>query len=197
MQHRRRVSADISSDDLVAAAEPLSETARFLHGIQGPGQQKYVHALHAPLSRACRNLTASTGIDVLVDLGRFTPESGEWLATSDLNLVVTRTSLTDLAATQSAATAIEAISRAPVQVVTIGQKEPYSAREVSEVLELPVLSVLNRDERIAAQFSLGSAAPNKVKGKELNSSALMDSVHRCVGELMSLAATSTERTTHV
>jgi hypothetical protein len=100
--------------------------------------------------------------DVLIDAGRlgsqWYPES--LLSLSDLVLLVTRSDLPSLAAAkQWANQALETRDLHPEYppwaVLLIGEGKPYSSREVSSVLGLPVVCQISLDSRGAEVYSHG------------------------------------------
>src|SRR3546814_20132509 len=90
----------------------------------------------------------ATGQDAIVDCGRLGlvgwPEPV--LAESDLSLMLCRTHLPAIAATRSWAEAVQRGHPAWANpgVMLVGEGQPYSAKEVSNVLGLPVPSEIGR-----------------------------------------------------
>jgi hypothetical protein len=106
------------------------------------------------------------GQDVIVDAGRLglagAPEP--LLFASDLCLLVTRTDLVALSGARSWAQTLrggfEQRGAGPsLALLTVGEGRPYRAREVSKVLQLPILASLAWDGDAAAVFSHGGTAP--------------------------------------
>ena len=106
---------------------------------------------------ALRDLEA-TGQDVLVDAGRLglVGSPAPLLYGADLTLLLTRSTLPAVIAATSWAETLRAQTEAPatrVGVVVIGEGHPYSAREVSDALGLPLVGTLPWDRRSAAVLS--------------------------------------------
>ncbi len=131
--------------------------ATFLPGSRSHAQAGSLLALWPDLLEALRDLEV-TGQDVLVDAGRLGLEGcpRPLLSGADLTLLLTRSTLPALiAATSWADTLREESSASPtrVGVVVIGEGQPYSAREVSDALGLPMIAGLAWDRRSAAVLS--------------------------------------------
>ncbi|MFD4323631.1 hypothetical protein ACFWQC_03290 [Nocardioides sp. NPDC058538] len=106
-----------------------------------------------------------TGQDVLIDAGRLglfgSPEP--LLAAADITLLVIRTDLPAISAARSRA---ETVSRPGVGwrrcgLVLVGEGKPYTAREVSRVLGIPVVAELVDDPVAAAVFHRGTPRPKR------------------------------------
>mgnify|MGYP001179600499 FL=1 len=129
------------------------------------GQARSLESLWEPLAAVFKGLDA-LGQDVIVDAGRLglagAPEP--LLFASDLCLLVTRTDLVALSGARSWAQTLrggfEQRGAGPsLALLTVGEGRPYRAREVSKVLQLPILASLAWDEDAAAVFSHGGTAP--------------------------------------
>jgi len=132
-----------------------------------PGPRSHAQAYSAlelwePLAWVWRALESSE-TDVLIDAGRLGMESfaHHLLQTADLVVLVTRTDLPSLAAARQWAERAAADrdlrpESAPWTVVAVGDGRPYSVREVSSVLGLPVVASLGVDPRGAAVYSVGA-----------------------------------------
>ena len=106
---------------------------------------------------ALRDLEA-TGQDVLVDAGRLglVGSPAPLLYGADLTLLLTRSTLPAVIAATSWAETLRDQTEATatrVGVVVIGEGHPYSAREVSDALGLPLVGTLPWDRRSAAVLS--------------------------------------------
>ena len=130
-------------------------------GTRSHEQARSLVSLWEPLAAVLRSLEA-TGQDVLVDAGRLglfgSPDPV--LAGADLALLVTRTDLVSLAGARSwAQTLRDRFERAgaasSLGVLLVGQGEPFRAREVAKVLQLPVVATLAWDPASAAVLSAG------------------------------------------
>lgn len=139
---------------------------RLLSGPRSHVQSRGLRALWAPLTATLRGLE-STGQDVIVDAGRLGLDGSPkpLITGSDMTLLVTRTDLVSLSAARSWAQSLKAdmesvgASRS-LGLLLVGEGEPYSAREVSKVLGLPVVATIAWNEDEARVFSRG-AVPSK------------------------------------
>jgi hypothetical protein len=134
-------------------------------GTTAHGQARSLESLWEPLATVLKSLD-TLGQDVIVDAGRLglagAPEP--LLFASDLCLLVTRTDLVALSGARSWAQTLrggfEQRGAGPsLALLTVGEGRPYRAREVSKVLQLPILASLAWDEEPAAVFSHGGTAP--------------------------------------
>lgn len=139
--------------------------ARFVPGARSHEQARTLLGLWEPLTVALRSLD-ETGQDVIVDAGRLglfgSPE--KLLEGADLALLVTRTDLVSLAGARSwAETLRERFARAggsaSLGVLLVGEGAPFRAREVSRVLQMPVVTTLAWDPGSAAVLSHGAQPP--------------------------------------
>ena len=124
------------------------------------GQARSLTSLWEPLTQALRALDA-LGQDVIVDAGRLglvgSPEP--LIHGADLTLLTTRCDLVALSGSRSWAQTLrnqfdEQGAPAALGVLVVGEGRPYRAREVSKVLQLPILASLAWDEDAAAVFSV-------------------------------------------
>ncbi|WP_211254709.1 hypothetical protein [Knoellia aerolata] len=134
-------------------------------GTTAHGQARSLESLWEPLAATLKSLDAM-GQDVIVDAGRLglvgAPEPLMYAA--DLCLLVTRTDLVALAGARSWAQSVregfeQQGGSSAVALLTVGAGRPYQAKEVSKVLELPVLASLAWDTDSATVFSHGGTAP--------------------------------------
>jgi hypothetical protein len=181
--------------DLLLARRNNRLAEQFPHSlIPVPGTQAYVlpgprsHAqarsaedLWEPLSLIWSTLGCE-GTDVLIDAGRLAMESypDVLLSLVDLVLLVTRSDLPSLAgAKQWTDLAHETRDLHPETppwgVLLVGSGNPYSSKEVLDVLGLPVVSTLTLDAKGAKVFSEGT----RVKGR----TRLSRSLTSCVTEI--------------
>jgi len=140
--------------------------------LPGPRSHAQAHSaleLWEPLSMIWKALGGS-GTDVLIDAGRLGMESYAevLLRHSDLVLLVTKADLPCLAAAkQWAEGALETHRLHPETpawaVVLVGSGHPYSSKEVSSVLDLPVLAQLPFDPKGASAYSHGSRRKRKTR----------------------------------
>lgn len=165
------LTASDLGDALADVACPVEGTAvSFVAGTRSHTQARAVRDLWAPLAEVLAGLEA-TGQDVIVDAGRLglhgSPEP--LLDAADLTLLVSRTTLPNLSALRSWA---DAYQRGPVDwhqcaVLLVGEGRPYSAREVAQVVNLPVLASLPDDPESAAVFSRGAQPPRRFETRPL------------------------------
>ncbi len=142
--------------------------ATLIPGTRAHGQARSLTGLWEPLARAFTSFD-DLGQDVIVDAGRLgldgSPEP--LLFAADLTLLVTRTDLVSLAGARSWAETLrggfeQQGNPAGLGLLTIGDARPYTAREVTDVLQVPVVASIAWDEPAAAVFSHGHDAPRKL-----------------------------------
>lgn len=138
---------------------------RWVPGTRSHEQARSLVPLWEPLATALRALDA-TGQDVIVDAGRLglfgSPEP--LLVSADLALLVTRTDMVSLSGARSwAETLRERFARAGASmalgVVLVGEGQPFRAREVESVLQVPVVTTVAWDPQSAAVLSNGAEPP--------------------------------------
>lgn len=156
-------------------------TARLLPGMAHPRTAPAADGLWQPLAAALRSLEQS-GTDVIVDLGRqgLTHSATPLMAEADMVLLLTRTNLPALSAAQAAAemiteTLVASSAVDHPDVLLVGEKQPFTAREAGQGLGVPVLSTLAWDPASAEVFSLGSPPPRR-----FDRSPLVRSLHATV-----------------
>jgi len=135
-------------------------TASVLPGPRSHAQARSALDLWEPLSMMWRALQAE--MDILVDAGRLGMESAPTplLSLADLVLLVTRSDLPSLAAAKQWAEQVAENRAAHPEspewtILLIGGGHPYTAREVEDVLGLPVISTLGLDAKGASVYSAG------------------------------------------
>lgn len=153
------------SDALADVARPIEGTmVSFVAGTRSHTQSSALRDLWAPLAEALGELEAM-GQDVIVDAGRLGLRSSPepLLDAADLALLVSRTALPNLSALRSWAEAFQrpALDWHQSAVLLIGEGQPYSARDVTEAVSLPVLASLPDDPESAAVFFRGAKPPNR------------------------------------
>lgn len=175
-------SAEVA-DLLPRTAQPIvdSSTAAFIAGTRAHTQAAALDGLWRPLTSALHELE-STGQDVIVDCGRLGlagwPEP--LLAEADLSLMLCRTHLPAISAARSWAEAAQRGHPAwsHPAVLLVGEGQPYSAKEVSGALALPVLNVLADDPESAAVLHRGESTPAR-----FDRSRLMRSLHAAISTI--------------
>ena len=158
MAHRDgRISEGLRSGLM---AIPNSQ-AMLLPGARSHAQAASLSELWAPLALEFRALEG-TGQDVIVDVGRLGMVSSPspLVEQADLALLVVRSDLPSLAAARQWAAAWssardEGTGAASVGAVLVGEGRPYTAGELSGVLQIPVVEKVTWDERTAQVFSAG------------------------------------------
>jgi len=136
-----------------------------LPGTRSHEQARSLLGLWEPLTGALKSLER-TGQDVLVDAGRLGlygwPEPLVYGA--DLTLLVTRTDLVSLSGARSWAETLRGRfertgARPSLGVLLVGEGEPYRAREVAKLLQVPVVASLAWDPVVAAVLAKGAEPP--------------------------------------
>ncbi|MCW2803241.1 MAG: hypothetical protein JWN06_1458 [Propionibacteriaceae bacterium] len=194
--HRdRRPLAEVVMDQTVELAEDPEHRRLLLPGFSKPGSARLFSAGWADLADAFARFDEA-GIDVIVDAGRIGPDGVPFPLLERCQAVgmVSRTSLRAVAATRvHAATLIEQCRLAATDVraglILVGEGEPYSGREISGLIDLPVLGTVAADPIHAACLSDGAPRPRKFDAsplvRTLRSAAahLSSSVDRSAGRV--------------
>lgn len=165
------LTASDVGDALADVAQPIAgTTVSFVPGTRSHTQAGALSDLWAPLVESLTALEA-TGQDVIVDAGRLglrgSPEPV--LDASDVALLVSRTNLPALSALRSWA---EVFHRPELDwhqsgLLLVGEGQPYGSREISTVVNLPVVCTLADDPRSAAVFSQGAVRPRRFESSPL------------------------------
>lgn len=150
---------------------------RLLPGLANAAQAPAVSGLWQPLSEHLRDLDAA-GLDVIVDLGRWGARNGpDPLAHHlDVMLLVTTSDLPGIAAARGwvpvLAAELDALGHGSdaLRAVVVGPGRPYSNREISAALGLPILADIAWDPRTAASLSHGQPAGRSAGRAPLNGS---------------------------
>lgn len=188
------LTASSIHDGLAEVAQRIEETTvSFVAGTRSHTQATALRDLWQPLAEELADLE-STGQDVIVDAGRLglvgSPEP--LLASADLTLLVTRTTLPALSAVRSWADSIQrgTFDWQQAGVVVVGDGEPYKASEVGRVLGLPVVATLPDEPAAAAVFSRGVQPPKRfetgslVRGLRAGIASIHSTVSRQRSELL-------------
>lgn len=140
---------------------------KLLPGVRSHVQARGLRALWGPLTATLRGLD-STGQDVVVDAGRLGLEGSPMplIKGADMTLLATRTDLVSLAAARSWAHSLKsemetAGASRSLGLLLVGETNPYSARQVSKVLDLPVVATVAFEPEQAKVFSRGAAPAKK------------------------------------
>lgn len=145
-------------DALRDVVRALAPDVDYVAGIRSHQQAGALRDLWEPLAVALAELD-SQGQDVIVDAGRLGMSGSPLplLERADLTLLLTRTNLPALSAARSW---VESV-RDPTTgwrhagLLLIGEGDPYTAREVTKVLGLPVVAALFDDATPAAVYHRG------------------------------------------
>lgn len=164
------------ADALAEVVRPINGSrASFVAGTRSHSQATGLAGLWEPLADALAELE-TTGQDVIVDAGRLglsgSPE--HLLATADLTLLLTRSTLPALAAARSWA---ESARRGALEwrhpaVALVGEGQPYRAGEVTKVLDLPVVVTVADDPESAAVYHRGAPPARRFETSPLTRSLL-------------------------
>ncbi|MPV35963.1 P-loop NTPase family protein [Georgenia subflava] len=153
-----------TSDALRDAVRPLTGDVSFVAGTRSHTQATGLNDLWGPLAEALADLE-KTGTDVLIDAGPLGfPGSPEPLLTLvDLTLIVTRTHLPAVVAARSWTEAMRMSSPTWQQpgLLLVGEGQPYTAKEVTKVLDLPVVASITDDPDSAAVYHRAETPPRK------------------------------------
>jgi hypothetical protein len=145
---------------------PGGGPVRLLAGVANSAQVGSVGALWEPLGAALRHLD-DLGMDVIVDAGRLGSSHGPaaLLRHADLVGVVLRADLPSInGAHGSVGMLREDLARSGLggqvlYTVLVGAGRPYTAREVTAVLDIPLLGDVAWDPRSAEVLSHGATPP--------------------------------------
>jgi hypothetical protein len=159
------------ADALHEVAGPIEGSqASFIAGTRSHSQAGGLRDLWEPLAEALSDLDA-TGQDVIVDAGRLglVGSPTPLLASADLTLLVTRTTLPALAAARSWIDTVRCGESDWQQagLLVIGEGQPYSASEVTKVLGLPVVASLADDPGSAAVYHRGATPLRRFESSRL------------------------------
>ncbi|MGH9248522.1 MAG: hypothetical protein ACRD0W_03255 [Acidimicrobiales bacterium] len=171
-------------DALRDVARPIEGTqVSYVAGTRSHTQATALRDLWAPLADPLAELE-STGQDVIVDAGRLglTGSPEPLLDAADLALLVTRTTLPALSALRSWADVAQrpTLDWHQAGVLLVGEGKPYGAREVSTVVNLPVVASIADDPESAAVFYRGATPPRKFE-----TGALTRSLHAAIAAIHS------------
>lgn len=181
------LSPEPVADALPSAVIPIDGTSvSFVAGTRSHAQAGALQDLWEPLAEAFAGLDEN-GQDVIVDVGRRglvgSPEL--LLNRADLSLLVARTNLPSLVAARSwtAGWRHDAQPMRHVGLLTVGEGQPYSSREVTDVLGLPVVASVHDDPVAAAVFHRG-AEP----GRAFESGGLVRSLRSAIAAIQHVIA---------
>lgn len=164
-----------------------------LPGLSDAAQAPSTTGLWGPLASLLASLERA-GTDVVVDAGRLGAAHAPipLLRHADLVLLVTGTGLPAVAAARARlgvlredieATATGGGEMSPLGLLLIGEGRPYTAREITGALGVPVVASLAWDPASAEVLSAG-AAP----GRRFDSSSLARTTRAAIGAIQELTA---------
>ncbi len=159
------------SEQTVLLDANASPSRRFLPGFTHPRSGVLFDPYWPRLAALFADL-ADQQTDVLVDWGRLDANGlpDALLATADAVLVVTRSGLPALAALRLAMPDLReslASRTAESWLLVVGGGRPYSAREIADHLQVPLLGDLPWDVSTAEVFSDGAEPPRKLAARPL------------------------------
>jgi len=167
-----RLRAQISQ---VILTLPNSQVS-LIPGPRSHTQPGALSGLWDPLLAALKDLS-STGQDTIIDLGRLGHEGSATpiVYGADLTLVVTGSDLVSLSGARSRVSALrdqfgELGSSQTLGLVVVGPGRPYSAKEIGDVLQLPVVATVPHEPKTAGAFSRGEQV------RKLSNTALVRSL---------------------
>ena len=186
----------LAGDSVADKASPADRW--LLPALSDAAQAPSTTALWGPLGSLLASLERA-GIDVLIDAGRLGAAYAPTplLRQADLVLLVLGTSLPAVAAVrarlsvlreQLAVTATTAVPVSGLGLLLVGEGRPYTAREISGSLGLPVVASLSWDPASAEVLAAG-AAP----GRRFESSPLVRSIRGAISASQELIVSRRDR----
>lgn len=167
---------------------------QILPGTRAHGQARSLVPLWEPLVDTLRALERNDQ-DVIVDAGRLglVGCAEPLIYGADLALLVARSSLPALSGARSWAETLRdefarTGSSGSLGVLLVGEGQPYGAREVSKVVQLPVTCSVAWDEPAAAVFSRGASAPRRFQ-----TSSLLRSLRATAAAIQSVVSSNRAR----
>ena len=159
---------ELTAQSLIDQSIKLADDRYFIPGFNNPADGLGTTSLWGALGTTLGSLEGA-GIDVLIDLGRLLPNDARipLLQIADSVLVTTRPLLPDIfAATARVAELRRVLTAAGHEGhlglwIIDGTIETYSANEIYQVLDIPVVALIQNDPRGAAVYSLGAARPQR------------------------------------
>lgn len=172
--HRdRRPLAEVVMDQTIELATDAAHRRLLLPGFSKPGSARLFANVWADLTEAFAGFDAA-GIDVVVDAGRMGADGLPFplLERAGVVAMVTRTQLRAIAASRvHGATLIEQCRQTAADptagMILVGEGQPYSGREISSLMGLPVLGTVADDPGHAVCLSDGSRRPRKFHSSPL------------------------------
>lgn len=128
--------------------------AWLLPGLPDGAGARALGARWPQLARSIAELCSGRDLDVLVDIGRLgSRDAAEpLLASADVALLVLRSTFESVSFAQPVPDQLRSVTDARVAAVLVGDRSPYSAREVSRALGIDVVGVMPFDPKAAQRF---------------------------------------------
>ncbi len=147
-----------------------------LPGLVSPAQAASLRPVWEPLAAVLAGLERE-GMDVIVDAGRLGAEGGPvpLLRHADVTLLLTRTTLPAIAATRARARLLaddltqQGTGADGFGLLLVGEGQPYTAREITAAVGVPVITAVGWDPVHAEAYSVG-AAVRRLEGSILTRS---------------------------
>lgn len=164
--HReRRPLADELLANCIPLADGLEHRRALLPGFSQAGSASLFESAWPELAENLRH-RSRTDLAVVVDAGRVGAGlPGPLLAAADVVLLLTRTSLRALAATRIHLAALQQrhaqLSHGQLGLLLVGERHPYSSKEISESLGVTVWGALADAPKAAAVWSDGTPPPRR------------------------------------
>ena len=176
--HRdRRALREVVLDQCLALSADDQQSRLFLPGFARPGSAALFSGVWADLAEALDRLD-DAGIDVIIDTGRLT-SSGLPVALTEHAALTALVLSSGLRSVVSARVHVPPLrdqvrlrSQQSFGLIVVGEDRPYSSREISRALDVPVVAGLPYDPTPAGHLSDGRARPRK-----FDSSPLAKSLH--------------------
>jgi hypothetical protein len=182
-ERRGRLAEDLHQSTI----ELPGSQARLLASLTSPAQAATMQRAWDPIATVLRNLDRAA-TDVIIDAGRLGTAFGpdQLLRAADSVLLVTRTSLPAIAAARARAGLLKddlTASADSLNLLLVGEGQPYASKEISAAVNLPVAAALAWDPVNAEVLSIG-AQP----GRRFATSSLMRSVQAASSSIQALIA---------
>jgi hypothetical protein len=169
--------------------------ARVISGIRAPGQAGALEQLWGPLASTAHLMSAG-GVDVLVDAGRLGMRHAPTplLEAADAVLLTSRATLPAIATargwSRQLLESFGAVGRVGhLGLLLVGAGHTYGAREVKDLLGLPLVAGLPWDPRTARAIHLGQSSRRLTRGP------LARALRAAVSPIVELSARNQQRLT--
>jgi hypothetical protein len=179
-----RSLTEVIIDQSVPLADDVSTSRFFLPGFTRPGSAALFAGVWLHLADAFVEL-GEHGFDVIVDAGRIGGSGlpGALVERADLTALVLRSDLRSIVSARVHLLALREDPRLQADqrrlgLVLVGSGRPYSAREISKSLGVPVIAEIPEDDATARHLSDG--AP---RARKFDSSRLARSLHTTAAQV--------------